>query len=182
MYLSIKSIPEGVSHYHSGGKRGHWAELTELAESLEREGFEIRDEFSTRFSITRQGGQFYLQGDLLVGLGLVCARCMESFSYSCSQSFEGLFVSTALGLRNSGSKASELDINYFRGQVLDLSLFLREYFILAIPFQPLCSPQCRGLCHLCGTNLNKKSCGCESGQSRKGESGLVDLLEHFKQK
>lgn len=43
---------------------------------------------------------------------------------------------------------------------LDLDAVCWEEFMLALPFNPLCSPDCRGLCPQCGANLNEGPCGC----------------------
>jgi uncharacterized protein len=38
---------------------------------------------------------------------------------------------------------------------------MREQFYLALPMKPLCRDDCRGLCGVCGTNLNHVMCGCK---------------------
>ncbi len=42
-----------------------------------------------------------------------------------------------------------------------ISIFeaVRESVILAMPMAPLCKPGCRGLCSLCGADLNGGDCG-----------------------
>jgi uncharacterized protein len=42
--------------------------------------------------------------------------------------------------------------------ILDLSTIFREYLLLDIPIQPVCSPTCKGLCPICGGNLNETEC------------------------
>ena len=36
-----------------------------------------------------------------------------------------------------------------------------EQFLLALPMKPLCSEGCKGLCTICGTNLNRGACDCK---------------------
>jgi uncharacterized protein len=43
---------------------------------------------------------------------------------------------------------------------LDLAPLVRDALALELPPTPLCTPDCRGLCVQCGTNLNEGSCGC----------------------
>ena len=38
---------------------------------------------------------------------------------------------------------------------------LREQFVLAVPFAPLCREDCKGLCPQCGIDLNTGTCACE---------------------
>jgi uncharacterized protein len=44
--------------------------------------------------------------------------------------------------------------------VLDLAEAVRQYRVLLAPMQPLCRPDCAGLCPVCGQNLNESSCAC----------------------
>ncbi len=39
--------------------------------------------------------------------------------------------------------------------IADLEALLRDTLVEALPLQPLCRPDCRGLCPQCGTNLNE---------------------------
>ena len=38
---------------------------------------------------------------------------------------------------------------------------MREQFYLALPMKPLCGDDCKGLCPVCGTNLNRGTCDCK---------------------
>ncbi len=44
---------------------------------------------------------------------------------------------------------------------LDLKGLLWERLLLNIPQKILCGDDCKGLCPICGTNLNVDSCNCE---------------------
>ena len=44
------------------------------------------------------------------------------------------------------------------GQI-DLEPLLREYALLEFPISPVCKPDCKGLCPVCGENLNRTDCG-----------------------
>ena len=57
-------------------------------------------------------------------------------------------------------KKEELEISHYYGDFVDLVPILCEQIILLIPIKPLCSPECKGLCPQCGTNLNYSSCDC----------------------
>lgn len=55
----------------------------------------------------------------------------------------------------------DLDLFGYDGENIDLEPLFREQFVLAIPYAPLCQPDCQGLCSQCGTDLNKAKCTCE---------------------
>ena len=42
---------------------------------------------------------------------------------------------------------------------IDLAQLLREYALLEVPISPLHSPDCKGLCPVCGQDLNIRDCG-----------------------
>lgn len=46
--------------------------------------------------------------------------------------------------------------------VIDLDTDIRDQVILDYPLKPLCGPDCKGLCLICGRNLNEGICSCES--------------------
>jgi uncharacterized protein len=48
----------------------------------------------------------------------------------------------------------ELSSPYLTNEVLDVAAWARDAFVLALPQQVLCRPDCAGLCPVCGENLN----------------------------
>jgi len=55
----------------------------------------------------------------------------------------------------------DIDVFPFDGERIDLEPLLREQFVLAVPFAPLCAETCKGLCPQCGIDRNTASCTCE---------------------
>lgn len=46
------------------------------------------------------------------------------------------------------------------GQKLDLDDLVRSAAVLSLPMKNLCREDCKGLCPVCGHNLNESDCGC----------------------
>ena len=42
-----------------------------------------------------------------------------------------------------------------RGAFADIEALIRDTFVDALPLQPLCRPDCKGLCPQCGVDLNE---------------------------
>jgi uncharacterized protein len=61
--------------------------------------------------------------------------------------------------------------------LVDVGEVLREYALLELPMQPLCKPDCKGLCPNCGADLNAGDCGCESDESDDRFDALKRLLK-----
>jgi uncharacterized protein len=56
----------------------------------------------------------------------------------------------------------DLSTAYFRDQVIDLGQLVMDQLFMVAPMKPLCSETCRGLCSMCGRNLNTGSCSCRA--------------------
>lgn len=63
-----------------------------------------------------------------------------------------------------GAEVREEDVDTFPfdGERIDLEPVLREQFVLAVPFAPLCRDDCKGLCPQCGIDRNTGTCACEA--------------------
>jgi uncharacterized protein len=55
----------------------------------------------------------------------------------------------------------DLTTAFYQNDEIDLEQLMREQFYLALPMKPLCSDDCKGLCSMCGTNLNRGTCECK---------------------
>ncbi len=62
--------------------------------------------------------------------------------------------------REAKGESQDLDITYLSEDFIDLSALLTEQLQLQVPFQPLCSDECKGMCHQCGADLNTGRCAC----------------------
>jgi uncharacterized protein len=58
-------------------------------------------------------------------------------------------------------REEDIDVFPFDGESIDVEPVLREQFVLAVPYAPLCSEDCKGLCPQCGIDLNTGTCSCE---------------------
>jgi uncharacterized protein len=89
--------------------------------------------------------------------GLVIAQARGA----CSRCLADLGLSVASDVDEIYQRVPENDDVYpLEGDQLDLRPMVRESVLLAIPEAPLCSPSCKGLCPVCGVDLNRESCGC----------------------
>ena len=51
----------------------------------------------------------------------------------------------------------------YSGDEIVVDSEIAEQVMLEIPYKPLCSESCRGLCPQCGADLNAGECGCDRG-------------------
>lgn len=80
-----------------------------------------------------------VKAHILCSTKVRCARCLEYYECKIDKNF----------------------IKYYevsKTNSIDLWQELREDLILDFPMKPLCNVDCKGLCSVCGENLNKNSC------------------------
>jgi len=75
----------------------------------------------------------------------------------------------------SMSMTQDLDITYISNDYIDLSEVLTEQLQFQVPFQPLCSDDCKGMCTQCGADLNVGRCACAKIVQQKPFSMLKDF-------
>jgi DUF177 domain-containing protein len=83
---------------------------------------------------------------------LRCARCLTDFDGPFDVELSELFAREADG--------SDLDDGYLLGEddAIAPEQLLRDAIGPEMPFSPLCRPDCRGLCEICGGNRNLGEC------------------------
>ena len=127
-----------------------------------------------KIRIDKAGNKYIFDGALEGSILALCDRCLETFSHGLKTSFH-LFL--ALQHSETGEAEVELieeemEVDFIKGDEIDLNDVVREQIYLSLPMKSLCSESCLGLCPLCGKNLNKGICQCKV---EKGHPGLMKL-------
>lgn len=101
------------------------------------------------------------EGVLVTGTALVtvvgeCSRCLEPLKFDREVDLQELYEYPDTDSRGRvvASVDDEDELPKLEGDLLDLEPTLRDAVVLALPLQPLCQPDCQGLCTQCGVNLN----------------------------
>jgi uncharacterized protein len=68
----------------------------------------------------------------------------------------------------------DMSVEFLADDEMDMDHLVREQLYLALPIKFLCHETCRGLCPVCGTNLNREACMCEG---EKGHPAFLKLKE-----
>lgn len=108
-------------------------------------------------------GEIRLRGHLSVELSCECVRCLEAANFPLDQDYD-LFYRPPVEVGNHAEihlEEGEVDISFYEGDRLALEEAMREFILLSIPMQVFCSPDCKGLCPVCGINRNRESCSCK---------------------
>lgn len=124
-----------------------------------------------------QGGVL-VQGRLHAQATLGCSRCLELVAVPVDVEVEEIFTPTIDILTGRPVQSEEEDRALWIDDrhILDLSEVLRQNVMLALPMHVLCGEECRGLCPVCGQNLNQGSCSCTPEPDARW-AALLDLLK-----
>jgi uncharacterized protein len=120
--------------------------------------------YKARLSLRPVDEMVHLSGDLSTNITTSCSRCGEDFVSAISKKFVTAFYKSEDNIKNFGGNIDDIegsfDLEFLEGNEIDLAELLHEQVAIEIPFQPLCSEDCKGLCVSCGTNLNESTCSC----------------------
>jgi uncharacterized protein len=89
-----------------------------------------------------------------------CDRCLRTIDVAIKQPFDLAYVPPLGAAGERILVEDDLDVGFYRGEVLDLDDVAREQIELALPMSKRCSQDCKGLCPACGANLNEAACAC----------------------
>lgn len=124
--------------------------------------FTLVEPVSLAFDIFKDKQQFRLVGHVKTTLELPCSRCLEPFTLPVDQTFDLRYQPHAQNTGEGEREIEEDDLTtaFYENDEIDLGQLMREQFYLALPMKPLCAEDCKGLCPVCGKNLNREMCDC----------------------
>lgn len=102
-------------------------------------------------------------------LALTCDRCLKPFTRDYDLPFSEILVSN--GETN--------DDEYIEAEdgMLDMDALAVSDILLDLPSKQLCSEDCKGLCPVCGVDLNHSVCQCKKKEIDPRLQALADLLQ-----
>ncbi len=144
---------------------GSYKEINETVEfeeiSFRQREIEVPGPFLLSGNIYNAGKEFILNGTLEGKLIFECSRCLEEFTEKIKIELE--------------EEIPREEINNLEN--VDLTHLLKENILLSIPIKLLCSEDCKGLCPVCGQNLNYEQCDCKKENVDPRLAKLKDYFE-----
>lgn len=100
--------------------------------------------------VTRDKDEVFAHVEAHGRIEAICGRCLSVYNMDFNKEF---------------------DFNYdARGRTaIDLTDDIRQEIILEYPLKPLCKESCKGLCQVCGKNLNEENCTHKGNAQRWNE-------------
>lgn len=113
-----------------------------------------------------------------VTIEIPCDRCLKGVDVDFH-----LQIQKHVNLDADAEKTDqELDeSNFIDGYNLDVDKLLYNEILIGWPMKILCSEDCKGICNVCGQNLNEGDCDCEDTSLDPRMSVIRDLFKNFKE-
>jgi uncharacterized protein len=114
---------------------------------------------SGHVKLTRTNDGILAEADLTLGVSEECARCAKRFGTSIAVRIEEIYHPT-IDIDSGHRLPAQEDPEAFlidEHHILDLTEPVRQYRWIAEDLAPLCRPECKGLCAVCGVDLNQET-------------------------
>jgi uncharacterized protein len=102
-------------------------------------------------------------GSIRAAIALACARCLKECIVPIVSEFKEYFILQRYAPDEQDKELvqDDLDISFLPEEGIELRDIVEEQMWLNIPMKPLCHDSCKGLCTICGADLNSGECGCD---------------------
>ena len=132
-------------------------------------GIELDEKVHADLKIEYMEGIIIVRGRITGGYKAQCGRCLkitqDKFDITIDENFSHMSADN-----------SDSDEYIYDGGYLDLTIPLIDNIMLSFPGVVLCSEDRKGLCDVCGTNLNETQCSCEKHEINIKMEKLKDFF------
>ena len=159
------------------GINGAYLEVSRdvLTETLETSitGIELGEKVHTDLKIEYMEGTIAVKGRVTGSYTAQCGRCLADTEDEFDIKIDDKFMHMSIDKDNT-------DYYLYQGGYIDLTVPLIDNILLSFPGVILCSENCKGLCEVCGINLNETQCSCEK-HDKNINIKMEKLKDYFNQ-
>jgi len=129
--------------------------------------------------LRKMGLEVLVEADFRVPLESACSACLKEYQLEVPVAFRVSLQPASARPRALPAQleltGADVDADFYEEEFIQVDDILREQILLALPMVPRCGDDCRGLCPVCGIDLNTESCGCSTGEVDPRWSLLVSM-------
>lgn len=119
-----------------------------------------------------------IQAEAQIVVQIPCDRCLTDVKQEFSLEFTKY---VDLSVSDAELKDGFDESNFIDGYHLDVDKMLYNEILVGWPTKVLCSEDCKGICNVCGQNLNEGACDCEDTGLDPRMSVVRELFKNFKE-
>lgn len=135
------------------------AEYTPDALAYGGKTYAVKEKTPVSLVLTNNGkGQAKVEGAMQLILILSCDRCLQDVPYTFSLQFSSMVYVPEM---KAAVSEEEADMS-LSGYQIDVDDLVYNEISINWPMKVLCRPDCKGICSVCGRNLNEGACECDT--------------------
>jgi len=120
-------------------------------------------------------GKVSVKGNAKVVLQMQCDRCLKEVAQPVELSFETEVYAPDVEM-------DEADIpDFMDNYSLDVEEFISNEILMSLPAKIVCKEDCKGICKVCGKDLNLGECGCDSFVPDPRMAAIKDIFNANKE-
>lgn len=116
-------------------------------------GLEFKNPLSIEGKLYNRAGVVYLKYTVNASILHTCDRCLKEFERDYEFSFDHIVVPS---VSNDNDEYITAD-----GESIEMNDVAVTDLLLQLPAKNLCNEDCKGLCMICGCDLNESECNCQ---------------------
>lgn len=134
--------------------------LDEPGYELGEHEFELPSGIDYDLALTNAGEGILATGMLRCHVKGTCDRCLEGAEFDIAGEVDEYYLFEEPADAGDDSDDDDIDFALVNpDETIDLAEALQTSLIMETPFVVLCKPDCKGLCPVCGADLNEEDCG-----------------------
>ena len=122
-------------------------------------------------------GKALVEGSGKISFEMKCDRCLTSVPYEMDLQFSYEVFSPD----NLSEDAEDDEQDFMEGYELNVGNLVNNEILMSWPMKVLCKPQCKGICTVCGKDLNTGECGCDTFVPDPRWAALKDIFNANKE-
>jgi uncharacterized protein len=135
---------------------------------------------SVSLLVEKDGSDVLVRGRMRARVPQTCGRCLEPFPFAVLAQVDTRFCPRPARGEEVELTPDDLEVDFYAADLLDVDRLLQTETELGLPMKPLCRPDCRGLCAVCGGNRNVAPCTCEVRQPDPRLAALKELADRLR--
>ena len=151
-------------------------ELTEV--DFQGERFKILDKSPVKLTLSHSGaGKALVEADAEVSVAMKCDRCLKDVA----KKFDLHISAEVISPERANEDEAEEQSGFMDGYQLDVDSLISNEIFTCWPLKVLCREDCKGLCRVCGKDLNEGECGCDTFVPDPRMAAIMDIFRENKE-
>lgn len=139
--------------------------------------YNVKDKSEIALTLSNIGmGSVLIEGELQLTLEIPCDRCLQSVNVPLYVTFAHQVAAPD----KEETPSEEEEQCFMSGYELDIDALANNEILINMPVKVLCKEECKGICPVCGINLNEGECGCDTFVPDPRMAAIKDIFNASK--